>query len=220
MDLFLHNIKKIRDVFAVELLDGAWQQAEKTPSINSTDDTVQIIEKWKSTNFVPFDINYTPAIETWRSESEKRNWLLKETERKYGRCWVLVLDADEFLKFPSGLVSIPMLPELERHDNCGILNGFAYQSALATIFTVRFIPIGRGFHYHTELAMIIHNNKCEVVCDYNPGREKTNNETWVCSQVILVNNWTLRDNERQCKKYYYQKYQEHQDREIKCRWTP
>lgn len=213
---FLDNLRKIRDIWAVELLDGSWSQ-EKNPTINSTDKSVEIIIDWVNINHVPFEVNYIPSAEVWRTESEKRNHLLKMTEEKYGKCWILVLDADEYVKFPSGLVAIPLAPDLEEHDNCGIMNAYAYNSVL-TLPSIRFIPTQLGVHYHTERAMILHNNKCEVLMDYNPKADYRSWDTWFYPEMFLVNSWTLRNNERQASKYYYGIYQKHQDKEIECRW--
>ena len=213
---FLDNLRKIRDLWAVELLDGSWSQ-EKKPTINSTDKSMELIIDWVNNNHVPFEVNYIPSAEIWRTESEKRNHLLKLTEEKYGGCWIIVLDVDEFIKFPSGLVAIPLMHDLEEHSNSGIMNVYAYNSVL-TLPSIRFIPTQLGIHYHTERAMIIHDKDCKVLMDYNPKVDYRSKDTWFYPNMFLVNHWTLRNNERQLKKYYYNIYQKYQDRDVGCQW--
>jgi hypothetical protein len=157
------------------------------------------------------------SSEIWDSESQKRNRLLEITEEKYGKCWILVLDADEFIKFANGLVAVSLLPDLEKHSNCGIMNVYAYNSVL-TLPSIRFIPTMQGVHYHTERAMIVHDKDCRILCDYNPKSEYRGRNTWFYNTVFLVNYWTLRNNDRQIKKYYYSVYQNHQDKDVGCKY--
>lgn len=215
---FLDNLNKIRDLYAVELLDGSWEQGNQLP-INSVDRTEQLINNWKENNYVPFEVNYYKSSHVWRTESEKRNHILKLIEKKYGRCWTLMLDADEFIRFPSGLGGIWLINDLLQHIDCGIINAYAYHSTLEKALPVlRFIPSCEGIHYHTELAMIIHDDKCNIIMDYNPGVNYKSEHTWVYPEMFLVNYWTLRNNKRQNEKYQYYLYQKNQNKGVKCKW--
>lgn len=213
---FLDRLRQIKDLWAVEMLDGSWQQ-ERKPTFNSTDDSKEQIDKWVKENHVPFEVNYIASTEIWESESVKRNWLLDYTEKKHGRCWILVLDADEVVKFPNGLVSTTLIPDLNRQRNSGIINAYAYNSVL-TLPSIRFIPSGRGIHYHTERAMILHDKDCKILMDYNPKVDYRGKETWFYDNMFIVNHWALRNNARQIKKYYYMVYQQHQQKDIGCKW--
>jgi hypothetical protein len=212
---YLNNLRRVRDLWAVEILDGSWSDG---PNINSTDRTEEIVEAWKQINFVPFETYYAVSEEKWRTESEKRNELLKRTEDKYGECWVFVLDADESVKFPNGRVGISLSKILSEYHNGGVIKAYGYNSTNA-LPTLRFIPTKKGIHYHTELAMILHDNECNVLIDYNPTRFYQSRDTWNLNDMIIVNYWGLRSGERQFTKYKYFHQQKYQDNETKCKWV-
>ncbi|MGH7900139.1 MAG: hypothetical protein ACRENZ_00210 [Thermodesulfobacteriota bacterium] len=211
---FLNNLRKIRDIWAVNILDGFWKQ-ELNPTLNSTDRTKEIVQEWVSKHHVPFEVNYIESDHIWRTESEKRNYLLKLTHEKYGKCWIFVIDADETVKFPSGLVAVTLLPDIENQEYPGVLPCYAYNSVL--VFpTVRLIPSGEGYHYHTERAMLVHDKDCNVVVDYNPNSFFQARKTFELKGMFLVNYWTLRKKSRQFTKVHYAMYQHGQNKESKC----
>lgn len=214
----LTNLRRIRDVWAVEILDGAWKVKDLENPVNSTDKTERVIEAWKKTTSVPFEVNYTKSEKTWETESEKRNFLLKKTEEKYGDCWVLVLDADESIKFPNGRSGIYLNKKIEDKKHCGVIKAYGYNSS-HSLPSIRLIPTKNGVHYHTELAMILHNDKCQVLMDYNPTRIWQSTETFNLDDFFIVNYWGLRNGERQIEKYQYYKQQTEQDFGVKCKWS-
>ena len=195
---FLNNIRKIRDVWAVNILDGFWKQ-ELNPFIKSIDKTKERVEEWAKKHSVPFEINYYESDHIWRTESEKRNHLFKLTLEKYNKCWIFVIDADESVKFPNGLVAVTLLPDLIEHEYPGIITCYAYNSVLE-FPTVRLIPSGEGYHYHTERAMLLHDKDCNVVVDYNPNCYYRARKTFDLKGIIMVNFWTLRKKIRQFTK--------------------
>lgn len=215
---FLDGVRRIRDVYEVDMFDGSWSQ-EKHPTINSTDISKALIYEWMDQHHVPFHTRYIESDHVWRTESEKRNALLKITEEKFGKCWVLVLDADETVKFPNGMVAIDMIPYLEEHDNCGIMNAYAYGGSLKAVLpSIRFIPTCQGIHYHTERAMILHDKDCKVLMDYNPGYVFTGRNTWFFDEMLIVNHWVLRNNSRHETKMHYAFEQEKIPKDLVCRW--
>ena len=215
---FLDRVRKIRDLYAVEILDGSWSQ-EVNANVKSTDHTKALVEDWRERNFVPFEVNFTESDHIWRTESEKRNHLLKITEEKHGSCWIIILDADEEIKFPNGMVHICMTPLLTNRNKCGVVMSYPY-NAIGELPGIRLIPSKIGVHYHTEYAMMLHDHNCKLLMDYNPQRIFKSWDVFDFKDMFIVNYWALRNNARQYKKYFYSTWQsEHlENKELKCQW--
>ena len=200
---FLNNLRRVRDIRAVEILDGSWRR-EKNPSVNSTDDTKNLVNKWIKDNPVPFEVCFTESEHIWETQSAKRNSLLEITQEKYGDCWIFVMDADEAIKFPNGFEAITLEPYLKDNTKCGVVKTYPYNSN-DVLPSIRLIPTGHEIHYHTELAKMLHDANCNLLMDYNPARIFQSWDTFDFNDMFIVNYLSVQKETSQIK-------------DVECKW--
>jgi glycosyltransferase involved in cell wall biosynthesis len=199
----LNDCLKINDLDGIHILDGAWKLGGN--SMISTDKTADIIQGWKEKH-PEIKITYDHRTNTiWNSEGEKRNFQLMSIEDIYGKSYIIVKDGDELFNFNCGKNSIWLKRELTtKYPAVGIAKSYAYNSDISAI-GVRFIPSGQNIHYHTDKAMLVHDGKCNILCDYNMDGSAfvKNNKCFDFDQMFWVNHWNIRDHERQLAKDIY-----------------
>lgn len=212
---FLNNLSRIRDIHAVEILDGSWRKEIKS-SVNSTDDTKKLVNKWIKNNSVPFEVCFTESKQIWETQSAKRNSLLELTQKKYGDCWIFVLDADEAIKFPNGFEAITLEPYLKDKTKCGVLKTYLYNSN-DVLPSIRLIPTGHEIHYHTELAKMLHDNSCNILMDYNPARIFQSWDTFDFNDMFIVNYLKLQKGTHKLEKSHHH-IDKNQLKDVECKW--
>ena len=198
----LYETMKINDVDTIHILDGAWEHGGKT--INSTDATKSIIMDFKKRTGIDVIFVENPLGRLWKSESEKRNWQLKDIEQRFGQTpyYVLVRDGDEMIRWTTGRNSTWLKKDLlqwyKEKQNVGIINTYAYNSDYSTMQGIRLIPSGRGIHYYTERSMVIHDGNCNLLLNYNPseGMQGDPTSVFMYQSFFFVNLWNMRNEKR------------------------
>ena len=213
----IKNLLKISDVSAIEILDGAWVSGGRT--VSSTDNSRNIIENLKKETHVP--INFTDNHHFWESEPYKRNWRLQQIDQKYGPdTWVFWFDGDEEIRFHTGIHAMDMLPTLSGMKNCGIVTTYGYGFSIPYPGP-RFIPLGRGIHFYSEMANHLHDGNCDTIMNWATGKQKK--PCWFMDKFFIVNHWMYRNGTRLEDKIEYFKWQAEQAEKTKnypkCHWA-
>ncbi len=208
----LENCLLINDLDAIHILDGAWEDGGKYGY--STDATTNIINNFKQEN-PRLSVIYESNVELWKNQGSKRNHQLMRIEELWGDAYVIVKDGDEVFSFPNGKTSIWLKPLLKNfYPALGIMKSYAYGSDIS-MDGARLIPTQTGIHYHTAKSMIIHDNECNVICDYNVDVQKrTLGKTYQFDKMIYVNHWNMRNRERLKTKVAYSEKYVFNDKEI------
>lgn len=225
----LQSLYLIKDLHAIHMLDGLWQGGHgSTGHLNSTDGTKDIVIEMQRKHFDGAGNQYNGTItvqETtslFQNESDKRNYQLFQMAKQYGEHTIaMVIDADEYIRFNNGFEEIYLrdhLPKLAL-DATGIATTFASGSD-NPLATTRFIPLGKGYHYHTELPMMVHDGYCRLVHDYMPGHEFIEQQSswYKFNKFFFVNKWPKRDMVRMQQKSEYCGLIESLNRKTPCRW--
>jgi hypothetical protein len=215
----LKGVTKIADIDAIEILDGAWEHGGKTS--RSSDNTRDIIKSFD----IGIPINFTEpeAGKLWSSEPSKRNAQLQMVEKIYGKGnYTFWLDADEQIRFPNGLISMNLKPWL-MEELCGIIKSYGLGGDMP-FPGPRIIPTGMEYHWHTGVAMHIHDKDCKTVMDFNGGLTNPNFNptlTYPITRLFIVNWWEGRNNERLYgDKLNYWKWQEENKQNVQlCIWN-
>jgi|FLOH01.1.fsa_nt_gi hypothetical protein len=192
----LQDCLKIQDLDAIHILDGAW--VDGGTSHLSTDKTHDIIVKWIIDNDVVVTVERKPDKTLWESESIKRNYQLDRIHQLHGPSYVLVHDGDELLKFNCGRENIFLKETLSPHyPKLITMKSYSYNGVNDQI-GVRVIPTGFDIHYHTDKPMLLHNESCAILVDYNFHTEPYVDEDscWPLDIMFYVNRWNSRDLER------------------------
>ena len=197
----IKNLFKIQDLDAIEILDGAWVSGGSSPI--STDRTRSIIEKLALTS--PCPINWTQNTDYWESEPLKRNWQLSQIEKKYGAdTWIFWFDGDEEIHFHTGLNSIKLKPFLSTVTKCGIVDTFGYGFSIPYPGP-RFIPLGKGIHFYSEMANHLHDKDCHTIMNWGLYQQKQ--PCWFMKDFFIVTHWMYRNGVRLQDKIEYYKFQ-------------
>lgn len=186
---------QLNDIDAIHILDGAWEHGGK--SINSTDNTKEIVENLKIP--IPIIFEENPHNRLWKSESEKRNYQLNRIEEKFGnRVYALVIDGDEIIKFSTGRLSLWLKKGLNKlYPDVGMIKVYTFHSDDLSIIGGRLLPMGKNIHYHTERSMIIHDDNCNIVINYNLNEVKGNPKIcFIYEGIFFVNLRIIRNNDR------------------------
>ena len=202
----LENCLIIKDIDGIHLLDGAWKvENQKMGSEpNSMDQTKQIIKNFHI-NHPEIKVLYEPTKRIWNSEGEKRNHQLKSIEKIWGKqTYAIIKDGDETFEFNTGRRITWLKFELDSmYPALFTVKGYAY-NAVTPMNASRFIPLGMGYHYHTEKAMLMHDEKCNILCDYNSGKEfKVDRKCLDYEKIRYINHWNVRNHERLVEKDKY-----------------
>ena len=208
----LNNCLVIQDLDGIHLLDGAWKGGGSSAS--STDNTSIIIENFQH-DHPEIQIVYEVPTDVWDLQGTKRNYQLKRVEEIWGKSYIIIKDGDEVFAFTNGRADIWLKRELAgRIPAIGICKSYAYGSPISMI-GARFIPSHCGIHYHTEKSMIIHDNNCDIVCDYNVDKNLViNRRCFDFDQMIYINHWNIRDRERLKTKVKYAEEHVFTDKDI------
>jgi len=212
-------LSTIKDISVVYLLDGAWEQGGKTAV--STDKSWEIFEEMRAKYGEDIEFVWEePPITAgghgfWKNPSEKRNHQLKQIEEMYGyeSYSIIWFDDDEELRFASGLTEIWLRDILKQTGRPIVIPTFGHGSDIR-MNTVRIIS--KGYHWHTEKAMVLHDSKCETILDWNLGswqnlvisdiRQPPKVEFW--AGIFIVNKWPLRNRETQEKRINFFNYEQ------------
>lgn len=198
-----NTISCISDIDGIHILDGAWKVGGNSPI--STDRTPEIVDRLKE-KYPNIQIVYE-SKDIWESEGDKRNYQLKRIEEIFGKSYIIVKDGDEFFKFTNGRDHIFLKIKLaQKYPAIGLINTYRYGGEKAGL-GVRLIPSHTNLHYHTGKAMVLHDEKCKIMCDYNHDNFFViNNKCFTFEGMIYVNQWNIRNNDRQwAKEEYLQK---------------
>lgn len=205
----LEECFKINDIDAIHVLDGAWEQGGD--SINSTDKTKQIVMDFAKTSPIPVIFEENPHDRLWQSESEKRNYQLTQIEKKFGvNCYALVRDGDEIIRSSTGRNNIWLKKDLiDWYPDVGLIPTFAYHSDKASFIGARLIPMGQGIHYYSERSMIVHDNNCDLLLNYNPneGNKGNTERNFIYQSLFFVNLWNIREGKRLDDKMHFADFQ-------------
>lgn len=210
----LNNCLEINDLDGIHILDGAWVGGGVTPW--STDRTLDIISKFKKNNpQIKVVCEDTKSNELWKSQGEKRSHQLNRIEKLWGKAYMIIKDGDETISFNSGRQNIWLKQELAgMFPAVGILKSYAWGKDTSMI-GARFIPTGQGIHYHTDKSMIIHDENCNIICDYNIDKNFVkNNICWDYDKMFYINRWNIRNHDRQVVKDKYASTQTFGEREL------
>jgi glycosyltransferase involved in cell wall biosynthesis len=198
-----NTIACISDIDGIHILDGAWKVGGDSPI--STDRTPEIVDRLKE-KYPNIQIVYE-SKDIWESEGDKRNYQLKRIEEIFGKSYIIVKDGDEFFKFTNGRDHIFLKIKLaQKYPAIGLINTYRYGGEKAGL-GVRLIPSHTNLHYHTGKAMVLHDEKCNIMCDYNHDNFFViNNKCFTFEGMIYVNHWNIRESNRQwAKEEYLQK---------------
>jgi hypothetical protein len=198
-----NTIACISDIDGIHILDGAWKVGGDSPV--STDRTPEIVDRLKE-KYPNVQIVYE-SKDIWESEGDKRNYQLKRIEEIFGKSYIIVKDGDEFFKFTNGRDHIFLKIKLaQKYPAIGLINTYRYGGEKAGL-GVRLIPSHTNLHYHTGKAMVLHDEKCKIMCDYNHDNFFViNNKCFTFEGMIYVNHWNIRESNRQwAKEEYLQK---------------
>lgn len=197
----LDALIQIQDFDQIHIKDGAWKGGAKREGTRSTDGTIERINQWRMQHRER-PVHYSWVEEIHATESRKRNAQLAEIEKLHGPDTVVfVIDGDELVRFHSGLTEIWLKDDLE--DGVGMIQTYAWNEE-KVLWNPRFIPLGRGIHYHTEMPMVIHNGDCNLIADYHPQKSRTDiGRTYAYERLFLVNQWPKRPKERMEEKAEY-----------------
>ncbi len=222
----LEECLKINDFDTIHILDGAWEHGGTTP--NSTDRSHEIAMNFAKKHGVDLIWVDNPHDRLWKSESEKRNYQLKDIEKRYpdSKYYVLVRDGDELIRWTSGRNSTWMKKDLvdwhKSSQNVGIINTYAYHSDFSTMQGIRLIPSGSGIHYYTGRGMVVHDGECGLLLNYNPreGMQGNPERVFIYQSFFFVNLWNIRNEERQDIKDKFADWQATQkDVGDRCEWN-
>ncbi len=198
-----NTITCISDIDGIHILDGAWKVGGDSPV--STDRTPEIVDRLKE-KYPNVQIVYE-SRDIWESEGDKRNYQLKRIEEIFGKSYIIVKDGDELFRFTNGKDHIFLKIKLaQKYPAIGLINTYRYGGERAGL-SVRLIPSHTNLHYHTGKAMVLHDENCKIMCDYNYDNFfVVNNKCFTFEGMIYVNHWNVRDRDRQwAKEKYLQK---------------
>jgi hypothetical protein len=198
----LENCLIIRDLDGIHLLDGSWKNGGK--SVNSTDNTTKIIKNFHI-NHPEIKIIYEPSNAIWASEGDKRNHQLQSIEQIWGKqTYAIVKDGDETFEFNTGRVRTWLKFDIDSmYPALGTVGGYAYNGE-TPMYAVRFIPLGHNYHYHTSKPMLFHDDKCNILVNYNAGNEFIlERKCFEYKRLRYVNHWNVRNHERCLEKDAY-----------------
>lgn len=197
-----NTISCITDIDGIHILDGAWKLGGDSPI--STDGTAEIVKRMKE-KYPNVRIEYE-CKDIWESEGDKRNYQLKRIEEIFGKSYIIVKDGDELFKFANGKDSMFLKIKLaQSYPAIGLMNTYRYGGENAGL-GVRLIPSHTNLHYHTGKAMVLHDEKCNILCDYNHDNFfVVNNKCFTFEGMIYVNHWNIRNKNRQYDKEEYLK---------------
>lgn len=183
-------ISKIKDINCIHVFDGAWEQSGYD-KINSVDKTEEIMYQINDKYGEEIQIIYQKSDHFFRNPSDKRNeqmHLIGELFEEFTMFW---LDDDEEIRFRDGRT------EMWLRDTCQdakvpiIIETYADGSTKSS-FTPRLVTM--GYHWHSELAMCLHNEKCQQVIDWTPEREKFDPvQLLQIPEMFIVNHWRKRN---------------------------
>ena len=74
------------------------------------------------------------------------------------------------------------------------------------MLTVRFIRGGKGFHWHTERSMQLHDKNCNVVLDWTPEQEQYFGIVDT-ADMFIVNKWNRRTENTLKLRDHYAEYE-------------
>lgn len=189
----LESLRRIKDLDAVDVLDGAWFHGGDT--LNSSDGTLQVVDDFrlsKRSNFEVFH-TYRAMAQLYKSESEKRNWHLEDIWHRFGEdSWIFVIDADEELEMLEPEIEIkPLL----QGNKCGIIDAHSI-STPTMLPSLRLFPPLPNLHYHTNKAMCVHDENCNVIMDYELQVISQPEKVYKINEFKLLNKGTQRSPER------------------------
>jgi hypothetical protein len=215
IDECLEDDLKINDLDAIHILDGAWEKQGNGSPV-STDDTPEIIYRFQQRH-PEIQVIYEVPKSLWKSEPEKRNYQLDRIRKMFNEpYYVIVKDGDEFFHHTSGRQNSWLKKDLKQWidlpDNIGLINCNAWYSDIS-LLTPRMFPSSRRLHYGTQKSMILHDENHSIVADYNP-RVRNSGDPKICfvyQSMILVNRYTIRNEQRKKEKIPFVKYIESQD---------
>jgi glycosyltransferase involved in cell wall biosynthesis len=218
----LDDCRKIADLDGIHILDGGWEHGGTSPV--STDKTHAEITRWivDNDNEITVTVERNPDNKLWASEGIKRNYQLKAIEKQWGDAYVVIHDGDENIEFNCGRKNIWLKEVLATVWPFTILcKSFSFNGVNDAV-GVRVIPTGQGVHYHTDRPMIVHDHKCDIMCDYN--FDKTvfikQNATKSLPLIIFVNKWNTRILDRVKDKDKYAEYVFEPRKPKDCEYKP
>lgn len=204
----LENIcNKIADINAIHIMDGRWLNSGYEP-LNSTDATQQIIEDFIGEYKYDVEITYEKTVTPFRNPSEKRNFQLNRIAYKYMEPYtVFWFDDDEEIRFTTGLERTWLRDSMKTASHPVVLATYAWDSN-APMMTPRLIPSGKGYHFHTERAMCLHDGDCNVVMEWTPQYTDMDESRFTRDpEMIIINKWPKRHVATQEKRNVYHKFE-------------
>ena len=65
--------------------------------------------------------------------------------------------------------------------------------------------MGQGIHYYSERTMVIHDENCDLLINYNPdeGHKGNPKKVFMFSSIFFVNLWNIRNKKRLQEKDKY-----------------
>lgn len=212
----LENCLLINDLDGIHILDGAWIGGGD--NVQSTDKTITIIDNFMKKH-PELDVVYHVDGRLWNTQGDKRSYQLKLIEERWGKSYIIIKDGDETIQFNSGKTDIWLKKEIVgMFPAIGILKSYAWGHDRSMI-GARILPTGMGIHYHTDKSMIIHDDNCNILCDYNIDKNLVVNEKcFTYDKMFYVNRWNLRNRKRQEIKDKYATEQVFGERDLdECR---
>lgn len=201
--------KRIKDISAIHLLDGPWEHSG-FDELRSTDNTADIIAAFAAKHDgieVVFD---SPGIR-FRNPPHKRNYQMKLIDDLWGEepYTIMWFDDDEEIRFTTGLEEIWVRDSIITLSQVVVVPTYAWDSNVR-MNTIRFIPsksyFGHKYHWHTGMAMILHDEHCKMVLDWRVGSKynefQTNGDfhqnfytkfVHMWNEFYFVNKWNRRD---------------------------
>jgi len=187
-------IARIKDINAIHILDGAWENSGYS-EINSTDRTEAIIQMIDDKYGEDVRIIYEKSDHIFRNPSEKRNYQLELIDNTFEEPYTIFwIDDDEEIRFRSGIEEIWIKEVCKMLTRPAIIDTYAYNSN-DKMLTGRLIPSGQGIHWHSEQAMCLHDNNCEVIINWTPKQNAFSGQLLALNELYIVNRWNRRNQE-------------------------
>lgn len=207
-------VSKIKDINCIHVLDGAWEHSGYD-SINSSDSTPQIMRRIEEQYGDEIQVIYEQSDHVYRNPSDKRNEQMKMISNLFDEFTMFWLDDDEEIRFRDGRNEIWIRDLCKETPVPVIIETYAY-GGTKSLFTPRLVT--KGYHWHSESAMCLHSERCELIIDWTPDTERfVPTQLLQIPEMFIVNKWTRRNLPTLKKREAFNlKEREHLARQIPC----
>lgn len=216
---FLENtitdfVSKVKDVNCIHVFDGAWEHSGYD-MINSTDKTPEIMQRIQDRYGEEIEIIYQTSDHFFRNPSDKRNEQMRLISELFEEFTLFWLDDDEEIRFRDGRSEI-WLRDLCKNTQVPIIIETYADGSTRSSFTPRLVTV--GYHWHSESAMCIHNERCQTIIDWTPDMEKFEPDKLLqIPEMFIINHWRKRNIETLKKREAFNlKEKEHLAKDLPC----